>query len=231
MQAIETGRLVCAWELGHTQHPLHRALTLLQAAEPDQTIDGLASLTVGQRDRRLIEMRQRLFGSSFDAVAGCPRCEEKLDLSFSASQLPTGDDPPLSVEVAADGCNLSVRLPNTVDLLEVASADPEQREVALLERCAGAALTGRAAEAVQSRMAEMDPIARIELDLTCPACEHRWTGFFDIASYLWTELNDYVLRLFRETHTLARAYGWRESDILGMTPRRRQIYLEMVLGS
>jgi hypothetical protein len=32
----------------------------------------------------------------------------------------------------------------------------------------------------------------------------------------------------REVHLLASAYGWRESDILAMTPWRRQLYLELV---
>jgi hypothetical protein len=32
----------------------------------------------------------------------------------------------------------------------------------------------------------------------------------------------------REVHTLAWAYGWREADILAMSPARRQFYIELV---
>ena len=230
MQAIETGLLVSAWERGQAQHPLYRALTLLQVASPDQTIGGLARLTVGERDRRLLELRQKLFGSQFEAVAGCPHCQEKLDVSFSASQLPAASEPAVSVDVAVGSGAIAVRLPNTIDLLEVVSAEPERREMALLERCAGTNLSGSAAETVQAKMAEMDPMAQVEMDLTCPACRYVWTSFFDIASYLWQELNDHVIRLFRETHALARTYGWREADIFGMTPRRRRIYLNLAAG-
>ncbi|HSB10234.1 MAG TPA: phage baseplate protein, partial [Blastocatellia bacterium] len=31
-------------------------------------------------------------------------------------------------------------------------------------------------------------------------------------------------------HTLASAYGWRESDILNLSPWRRQLYLTLVNG-
>ena len=42
------------------------------------------------------------------------------------------------------------------------------------------------------------------------------------------ELATQAKRLLREVHFLARAYGWREADILAMSARRRQAYLEMV---
>jgi len=130
-----------------------------------------------------------------------------------------------------EGRNIAVRLPNTADLLEVASEVPDRRAPALLARCTGAELSGSAADAVQLKMAEIDPAARIELALACPGCEHHWTDYFDIASYLWAELNDHAVRLLRETHTLARAYGWREADILALSPRRRQVYLDLVMGA
>lgn len=230
MNEIAAGRLLEAWEQGQTQHPLHRALTLLRAGEADQSIAALASLSIGERDRRLLALRGRLFGSRFDAVAACPRCQEQLDLTFSADQLPGHPAAPCD-DIPIDGRTLSVRLPNTVDLLEAATQPPEGRVPALLERCAGPDLSPQAAAAVEDRMAELDPMAQIEMQLACPACGHQWAEPFDIASYLWTELSDRALRLLRETHTLARAYGWSESDILAMDPRRRRVYLELLMGA
>jgi hypothetical protein len=51
---------------------------------------------------------------------------------------------------------------------------------------------------------------------------------FDIVSFFWTELSAQAKRLLREVHTLARGYGWREADILAMSARRRQLYLDLV---
>ena len=100
-----------------------------------------------------------------------------------------------------------------------------------MERCAGSDLLPQAAEAIEERMAELDPMVQVEMQLSCPGCGHEWAEPFDIASYLWTELGDQALRLLREVHTLADAYGWSESEILAMNPHRRRAYLELVTGA
>jgi hypothetical protein len=84
--------------------------------------------------------------------------------------------------------------------------------------------------AVADRMAEADPQADTELRLRCEVCEHGWSALFDIPSFLWTELDAWARRALYDVHTLARAYGWTESDILRLSPRRRQHYLELALS-
>jgi len=68
------------------------------------------------------------------------------------------------------------------------------------------------------------------LELSCPVCRQNWRLSFDIGAFLWAEINSLAKRLLREVHTLARAYGWREADILSMSATRRQAYIELVLG-
>ncbi len=77
-------------------------------------------------------------------------------------------------------------------------------------------------------MGEADPQAVVDLAMDCPSCGQAWTLPFDICSYLWSEVEDLVQRLFREIHALALAYGWTEREILGMSPLRRRVYLDMV---
>ena len=72
------------------------------------------------------------------------------------------------------------------------------------------------------------PGAWTELALACPECGHRWTETFDIVSFLWAELDSCAHRLVGDVHSLASAYGWRESDVLALSPSRRQAYLELV---
>jgi hypothetical protein len=85
-------------------------------------------------------------------------------------------------------------------------------------------------DAVIERMAQADPQANLQLAVACPSCNHQWQVVFDIVSFFWSELNTWAQRTLREVHTLARAYGWPEADILAMSPWRRQCYLEMVSG-
>ena len=98
--------------------------------------------------------------------------------------------------------------------------------VALLRRqvrLRTSALEAREAELLQ----QADPQADLQLALRCPDCGHEWQPPFDIARFLWQELHGWALHLLREVDTLAQAYHWAEADILAMSPRRRQAYLEL----
>jgi hypothetical protein len=81
---------------------------------------------------------------------------------------------------------------------------------------------------IAESMAQADPLADIQLKIDCPSCRHRWRAAFDIVSFLWTEIEAWAGRMLSEVHTLARAYGWREAEILALSATRRQFYLEMV---
>ena len=109
----------------------------------------------------------------------------------------------------------------------------------LIERCVlEATLDGQplaAAELPESVLAslvealtERDPQAETRFQLTCAACDHRWSALFDIVSFFWAELGARAERLLYEVHALARAYSWREADILAMGEARRHFYLELV---
>jgi hypothetical protein len=87
-------------------------------------------------------------------------------------------------------------------------------------------------EPVIARLAEhvtgSDPQAEVLLDLNCTICGHAWQVFFDIASYFVDEMRSTVVRLLREVHFIASAYGWSESEILAMSDAKRKFYMEMV---
>jgi hypothetical protein len=140
------------------------------------------------------------------------------------------------------GYQVRFRLPNTIDIRAVSHAgDLGDARAALIERCvlearrdggrvAAAELPEPIREAIAQRMADVDPQADLRLSLSCPACGHAWQTHFDIGAYFWEELHAWALRLLREVHILAHAYGWREADILALSPARRQVYLDMVQG-
>jgi hypothetical protein len=83
-------------------------------------------------------------------------------------------------------------------------------------------------EAVIDSIVAADPQADIRIDLECPACAARWLAPFDVASYLWTELDALARRTLIQVHQLASAYGWTESEVLDLSPRRRAAYLEIL---
>jgi hypothetical protein len=125
------------------------------------------------------------------------------------------------------------RLPDSNDLLALEHCgDIDEARQWLLERCVLPTSDVRGlsptlqAELAQA-MALADPQADLQLAFRCPDCGHEWQPLFDIARFLWQELHAWALRMLREVDTLARAYHWTEDEILALSPRRRQAYLEL----
>lgn len=231
--SLSAAELLTAWEIGLQQPPLLRALTLLLVAQPDRSIDQLAQLSLGQRNRALIDLREALFGAQLESVAACPQCSEQLTLALTTNDLRATTAPPLAtLLLESETGAITFRVPNTLDLIEAAQRhDVASARQALLRRCVNQpidSLPERVIAAITQAMAQADPQADVQLALTCPACTHTWPVAFDIAAYLWTEINAWANRLLVEVHQLASAYGWREADILALSAYRRERYLEMI---
>ena len=226
MHALSATELLSVWESGSGQNPLQRALTILAAACPETSAESLADLTVGQRDARLLALRETLFGSELTGITDCPECREKIELSFNCADIrqQTEIESPAELAVQSNGREVRFRLPTSADLLRVNNSEQ------LLERClldAGNVLTKDLFPAVVEQMSSADPMADIHLALNCPSCAHKWEAAFDIVAFLWREISTAARRLLRDVHTLASAYGWTESEILSLSPTRRRAYLEM----
>ena len=237
MLTLNATSLLMAWEEGVSQHPLERALTLLALAWPQRSIDEWARVSIGERDRQLFQLRNELFGSKFEAIAICPKCGERLELAFSTQDLLNQTSEPEPLRLNSGSYEVNYRVPTTADLLAVAG-DPGQARELLLDRCIEAhsegvavpasALPDEVVKILGQKMADADPQADVQIVLDCPACSHHWPTVFDILSYLWGEIEDWAQRLLHDVHSLARAYGWSERDILSMSATRRRLYLEMV---
>ncbi len=231
------------WEVGQGQHPLDRAMTMLHVAFPEATRDELVLLSIGQRDTRLLAMREQTFGTRLSSLAICPACQGQVEFVLNTFEMRTSleNEPDAQVQqMMVDGYELHFRLPNSVDLSAlVGYTDVAQARHLLLQHCVVQAskdgiavnvedLPETIVEALAAQMDERDPQAEMELDLKCGACGHHWQVLFDIMSFFWTEIAIYAKRLLGEVHILAQVYGWRELDILSMSALRRQFYLEMV---
>jgi hypothetical protein len=239
MRALSVPELLGAWESGLTQGPVERVLTLLGAACPELPRDSLALLSIGQRDARLLTLREWTFGSRVDSLVPCPRCGERLELTFNVADVRVDGEAPPELPVAVAEYVLRLRPPNSTDIAALAAEPSVERKRRLLfERCLIEAhrdgqdappetLPAEALDTAARHMAEADPQADIQLDIACSHCGERWRSVFDIAAFFWIEIEAWACRILREVHTLASAYGWSERDILALTPARRQAYLEM----
>jgi hypothetical protein len=231
------------WELGVSQPWGQRALALLAVAcADDEQPDQLAQLSIGQRDACLLTLRERIFGPQLAGVAPCPACGELLEFGINAAEIRVA--PALetagTIDLSHADYEVRFRLPNSLDLMTLDSnADNQTNRQRLLTRCvlvarcASAEITAdklppEVVAAVAERMAQADPQADVQIALTCPRCAHRWQVPLDILSFFWSEINAWAIRLLHDVHVLASAYGWREADILSISPTRRQAYMQLV---
>lgn len=243
--ALGAQAVLQAWEQAQAWHPLRRATVLLQLAWPEVPAADWQALPLGARDERLFALHEALFGDALELRVDCPACAEPLELSLRTADLrpepaalPAPGAPTLSLQ--AEGHALSYRLPTADDLLAAADAASADAAVAcLVERCvlqasrAGqtvppAELPPAVVDRLQQDMAARDPGADLRVALACPACGHGFERRFDIATQLWGELDDWAERTLAEVHTLARAYGWTEPQVLSLSATRRRRYIAMV---
>jgi len=243
MKPLSAVELLDVWESGLNQPILHRALILLTAACPEMAVNAVAELSIGERDARLLQLREWMFGPHLLNTATCPHCtahveweNEIADLYVDSSDLSTADE----LSLQAGKYNLRFRLPNSTDIAAVlADSKDDSKADNLLKRCIVTAecsgkaynknrLPKRTLNALSHHIETLDSQAEIRIDLTCPECSHHWEILFDIANFLWSEINSWAERTLSTVHRLAGAYGWSEQEILKLSPVRRQLYLGMV---
>jgi hypothetical protein len=234
MLPLNSSNMLSLWEQGRTRHPIDRALLLFAAACPDLPPDQLADLPLGQRNAALLRLRQSTFGPEMHAYVDCPGCRERMELTLRVDMfLPPESDAHRDGELEIPGFRF--RLPTSRDLSALLDhANVNSAAACLLEHCCVArpdhdsASLHELIEKVEAGLEALDPRANIELSLVCAVCAHAWTALFDIAAILWDEVEARARALLATVHTLARAYGWGEREVLALSEPRRAFYLDMV---
>jgi hypothetical protein len=243
MTAEETTRvLLDVWDEGKAAGIHHRARLLTSVAMPNAQAGGIPTLPVGRRDAVLLGFREAVFGPRINAVATCPHCRETVEIDFAVRDILVDSDrePGNVFEMEIGEFRVAVGLPTAEDLEGAArQPDLESSRSYLFDRCVTRVLHGTEPvalaglpeallTAVSEQMEQLDPQANVRFPLCCPACEGEWESAFDIVTFLWSEVEAWAKRTLIEVHSLAAAYGWTESEILGLKPWRRRFYLSLV---
>ncbi len=229
-----------AWESGIGQGLVQRGLTLLALADPAASPQSLAALSIGERDRRLLALREACFGCRMTGLVSCVGCHDELEIELDTATLRL-PSPSLASDVSltGDSYRLRLRLPDSHDLQACAGVNPEDGVRLLIRACIVDAVVddqrivpdaapAQVLAAAAARLAELDPLADLRLQFACVNCGQRWEVPFDIVPFFWAELDDWAGRTLREVHTLATAYGWTEHEVLSLGTVRRQHYLRLV---
>jgi hypothetical protein len=243
MNTLADSDLLHVWEAMRRQTPPRRAAALLAVTVPDMASGQLAGMSLGERERQLLDLHVRCFGSRLSCVADCPQCGEAFEFELDARALATGLPEPGEVAPArtieTEDYRVEMRLPTVEDSIAVADGhDALHAYSTLLRRCL--ACTTRAGEAVAPEalppallqeaaawMESADPAAELMISMPCPACEAIFSEPLDLAAFCWAEVEARAPRLLAEVHALASRYGWSEAEILAMSRVRRDAYLAL----
>lgn len=214
MSAGPTGSVILGlYEQGMTASPADRAALLAHAG------GGVSDATLGDADRAAWGFLTRCFGTGQDAILTCTACGESIEFTlppgFAPPQMASKDD----VRVTCNGETIALRLPRLSDLAggvfdprtlapDVDWADPDFRTAA------------------EAALLAADPALKLDLSLSCAACDADQTQTFDVTGFVWARLEQAAQALVRDVAKLARGYGWSEAEITAMTPTRRAIYLQ-----
>jgi hypothetical protein len=196
-------------------------------------------LLVGDRDYLILALRRLTLGDRFQGVLPCPACDARMDIGFSADEIPIERRPQPVIEhtlevgpPAEPARTIRFRLPTGGDQEAVLGLDLPAAVDDLLQRCivddGGATLSAADREAIAAAMDRLAPQVDLELELTCPECGHGFEAPFDLTTFFFHEMAIDGAQLLQETHALALAYHWSERDILSLARDRRRAYLSLL---
>jgi hypothetical protein len=237
MRALTQADCLVLWESGQGLHPIDQGLLAVNAVFPETRDESVADWPLGRRNRALVQLYCANFGSKLRGWTSCRQCGEKLE--FAADGKSMAQSAPHDSAAVVSEAGRSFRLPTSRDLARIAAASEVSAAVPLLldlclisqlseDPAPSIELSEEELERIGDRLALADPLAEILLDFECPVCKESFTEALDLASFIWSELENRARRLLSDVHTLASAYGWSEAEILSLSQQRRNFYLKQV---
>jgi hypothetical protein len=243
--ALSDAAILQLWDVAESLAPALKSREILRSCLPADAFSRILQAPLGHANVLLLRIRQKRFGSRFHILDRCQHCAETIEFSITAESLLEGLRPPPAEdrrELPFEAWTLQLRPLCLLDLIELLpDASPEANGRRLMARTVtGCSLDHQVAairdlpepawETIARCQHEWDPAAEILFRLSCPACRHIWESSLDPGSYLWLELAAQARTLQAQIHTIASTYGWRESEILALSPERRAAYVALIVN-
>jgi hypothetical protein len=187
--------------------------------------------TICERLQALLAIAEATHGPALEAVCACADCGARIALDL---QVPTFRQP-ASAQVEwrdASGHRLWARLPNGEDLRAWAEEDGcdvatlASRLVSAANGATDVRLSRADLDALAEALDAADPLTALTLDVACPECGAVAPVAVDLERLVLDVLHRRQRAAIDDVHRLARAYHWREADILALPEARRRAYLD-----
>ena len=238
------GRVALREITGHEEWLVNSSHTLIAIQLIDQlmmdvpgttwTPGSAAQLTAADRDRLLVAIYQRCYGSWVISTISCRHCGKIFDLNFDLLELDNS--------IHSNGSILALnrqgeqyilpdsyrfRLPTGEDELAISQLDQDEALQELMHRC----FSDQKKELTQEDLdiiATSAPLMDLELTASCPECGQDQLVHFNLQNFLLTAMQAEQPRLAREIHLLAINYGWGLNEILSLTRSQRRTFVKLI---
>ena len=241
MRGLSGELLLTALDLGAHETYLGRILTMLALAHPETSREQLATWSLQDITIELLTLRTLSFGPELSGYLACPHCSARLE--FTLPVPPLIESIRRSTTASGERCTIggtdfTMRTVTLADLLDASAiADLGSARKLLLASCISEAHTEKIIhEALEEpdfmrsalrAFEDFQSGSEVVIELHCAECAKAHPVDLDLGRFVWAEVRHAANRLLREVHELATAYGWQEANIIGMSPNRRNAYLEM----
>lgn len=197
---IDERRLLHLWDdAAPLARPWKEVNVLAHAS--NRTPEQCARLSIGERDRLLMELHDRLFGQRYDGETQCGQCGEAMAFGFTADELALrSPDVDREALMLTEGrITVRIHLPTSADV--AACLDDPNPAMRLFIRCvrvlsSPAHRMGKMGarelplslrQSIVERMAALDPGADLVFEMECPACGYDSKVLFDPVAALFQE--------------------------------------------
>lgn len=196
------------------------------------------SQSVGMRTAALLDLLTATEATSqLSLTARCmsPKCAATFAFDLPLSVLPAAERSGTTVQVScSSGSTLTLRRPTGADLRHWRDAQPHSRADAVRLMLDTLLIEGEVRpedeDALSAAMSSMDPLVDLSAVCECPECGATNEVSIDLEGIVLNHLRARQHALLHEVHRLATHYGWTEREILGIEPKRRARYLELIEG-
>jgi hypothetical protein len=215
----------------------------------------IRQLTIGDRVALMLHLRRLSFGDGLHSVVSCPSCRESMSLDSSVDIFLKPDylqkNKQQNYIINLEKYSLKIRPLTGADqelILdryhngdETGDATTQGGQLNKVEELARSSiissdpplsdqntLTDNMVVSISSKLAELDPLADINLLLTCTSCRHSFQMPFSPEEFILKEIALRKNQLEREVHWLAFNYHWSEDAILSLPISKRKRYVDLI---
>jgi hypothetical protein len=225
---VDPALLLSVWNMGAGQSPHRRMGNLLASLFPALVLE---QDTLGQRNRRLLQLHSGLFDRSIEARVACPECGTQNEFAIPRKDMlaaPIADADAVAV-ISAGGKTASFRQPRMADIsIAAQDDDPKAALVRLCSIDGVTELSDREARALAAHYETLDPLSNIIISTPCVQCGATISATVELADFVTKDVERLADSLLRDIDCIASAYGWTEAEILALPADRRMRYVSMI---